>query len=72
VGSSSKIESEVASSAQSRREAGRTGDRESVATDVCVSTLTRGGGDVWVEDDTVVVQGASDWTPTEDVGGDLS
>jgi hypothetical protein len=53
VGSSSKIGSEVASSAQSRREAGRTGDGESVATDVCVSTLTREGGDIWVEEDTI-------------------
>ena len=53
MGSSGKIGSEVASSAQSRREAGRTGDRESVATDVCVSTLTREGGDVWVEEDTI-------------------
>ena len=26
----------------------------SVATDVCVSILTREGGDVWVEDDTVL------------------
>ena len=65
--------SEVTSSAQSRRETGRTGGSESVATDVCVSILTREGGEVWVEDDiVVVVQGASDWTPTEDVGGDLS
>ena len=53
MGSSCKIGSEVASSAQSRREAGRTGDRESVATNVCVSTLTREGGDVWVEEDTI-------------------
>jgi len=65
--------SEVASSAQSRRETGRTRDGGSMVTDICMSMLMRGGGDVWVEDDTVVVvQGASDWTPTEDVGGDLS
>ena len=48
MGISGKIDSDVASSAQSRRETGRTGDSESVATDVCVSTLMRGGGDIWV------------------------
>ena len=65
--------SEVASSAQSRCETGRTRDGGSMVTDVCMSMLTRGGGDIWVEDDTVVVvQGTCDWTPTEDVGGDLS
>jgi len=53
MGSSGKIGSEVASSAQSRREAGRTGDRESVATDVSVSILTREGGEVQVEEDTI-------------------
>jgi len=41
------------SSAQSRRETDRTRDGESVATDICMSTLTRGGGDVWVEEDTI-------------------
>ena len=70
MGSSGKIGSNVASSAQSRRE---TGDYNSMVTDVCVSILTREGGEVWVEDDiVVVVQGASDWTSTEDIGGDLS
>jgi hypothetical protein len=53
VGSRGKIGSEVASSAQSRRETGRTGDSESMATDVCMSTLTRDEGDVWVEEDTI-------------------
>jgi hypothetical protein len=48
MGISGKIGSDVGSSAQSRRETGRTGDGESVATDVCVLTLTREGGDVWV------------------------
>ena len=73
VESRGAIGSKVTSSAQSRHETGRTGGSESVATDVCMLILTREGGDVWVEDDTVVVmQGTSDWTPTEDVGGDLS
>ena len=53
MGSRGRIGSEVASSAQSRRETSRTGDGESMATDVCMSTLTREGGEVWVEDDTV-------------------
>jgi hypothetical protein len=48
MGISGKIGSDVASSAQSRRETDRTGDGESVVTDVCMSTLTRGGGDGWV------------------------
>ena len=65
--------SEVMSSAQSRHETSRTRDGGSMVTEVCVLTLMRGGGNIWVEDDTVVVvQGASDWTPTEDIGGDLS
>ena len=45
MGSSGKIGSDVASSAQSRRE---TGDDDPMVTDVCTSTLMRGGGDVWV------------------------
>ena len=53
MGSSSKIGSEVMSSAQSRCETGRTGDGESMATDVCMSTLMRGSRDVWVEEDTI-------------------
>ena len=66
MGSRGAMGSEVASSAQSRRETGRTRDGESMATDVCVSTLTRDGGDVWVEDDTI--GGAQDWIPTSAVG----
>ena len=53
VGSRGAMGSEVVSSAQSRHETGRTGDGESMATDVCVSTLIRDGGDVWVEEDTI-------------------
>jgi len=45
MGSSGKIGSDVASSAQSRRESGGDG---SMVTDVCMSTLTSSGGDVWV------------------------
>ena len=45
MGSSGKIGSDVASSAQSRCE---TGDDDSMVTDVCTSTLMRGGGDVCV------------------------
>ena len=45
MGSSGKIGSDVASSAQSRHESGGDG---SMVMDVCMSTLTRGGGDVWV------------------------
>jgi hypothetical protein len=44
---------EIASSAQSRNETGRTRDSESMAIDVCVLTLTWEGEDVWVEEDTV-------------------
>ena len=63
--------SKVTSSAQLRHETGRTGGSKSVATDVCMSILTREGGEVWVEDDTVVVQGVSDWTPTSNIRGNL-
>jgi len=45
MGSSGKIGSDVASLAQSRHESGGDG---SMVTDVCMSTLTRGGGDIWV------------------------
>ena len=53
MGISGKIDSDVASSAQSRRETGRTRGGESVATDVCMLILTREGGEVWVEEDTI-------------------
>ena len=66
MGSRGTMGSEVASSAQSKCETGRTGDGDSMATDVCMSTLTRDGGDVWVEDDTV--GSAQDWIPTSAVG----
>jgi hypothetical protein len=39
MGISGKIGSDVASSAQSRRETGRTRDGESVATDICVEMV---------------------------------
>ena len=53
MGSRGAMGSEVASSAQLRCETGRTGDSESMAIDVCMSTLTREGEEVWVEDDTI-------------------
>ena len=53
MGSRGAMGSEAASSAQLRRETGRTGDGESVATNVCVLTLTWEGEDVWVEEDTI-------------------
>ena len=63
--------SKVASSAQLRCETSRTGGGKSMATDVCILILTREGREVWVEDNTVVVQGVSDWTPTSNVRGNL-
>ena len=63
--------SKVTSSAQSRCETSRTRGGKSMATDVCMLILTKEGGEVWVEDDTVVVQGVSDWTPTSNVRGNL-
>ena len=63
--------SEVASSAQSRCETGRARGSKSMATDVCMSILTKEGGEVWVEDNTVVMQGVSDWTPTSNIRGNL-
>ena len=46
-----KIGSEVVSSAQSR--GGKTCVDDSVVMDVCVSTFTSDGEEVWVEDDTI-------------------
>ena len=52
--------SKVMSLAQSRHETSRNRGSKSMVTDVCMLILTREGGEVWVEDDTVVMQGVSD------------
>ena len=59
AGSRGKIGSEVALLAQLRHD--KTSIEGSVMEDVCMLTFTREGEGVWVEDDTVVVRGVSDW-----------